>query len=59
VFRDRACEDRSQYRVKLADLGAAVMPQRATLRRVGEAEDFLDAAVAVRRYDEHATGQLS
>jgi hypothetical protein len=58
VLRDRAGEDGAELSVEVAQVGAAVMPEGTPVGHVRQAQDLLDAAVAVRRDDQDASREL-
>lgn len=57
MLGDRTGEDRPQRASELAHVGAAVVPERATVGHLREREHLFDAPVAVRGNDENASGQ--
>lgn len=58
VLRHRTREDRRELAREVCDVRTPMVPKRPAIRDGRKAKNLLDAAVAVRRDDEHAPGQL-
>jgi hypothetical protein len=59
VLGGRTREDRGELTGEGLDLGAAVVPEGPAVRHLGEAEDLLDAAVAVGRDEQDGPGEVA
>jgi len=55
----RVVEDGGECAAEFGNVGAAVMPERRSIRQFGEAQHFFDATVAVGGHNDNAAAQLA